>query len=564
MIRARYVTVLSLSDAFVALGRLNAHAGSKILGPRSLLSAHFRRGGCANQPTQKHMKNRISILTAAAVACAFPAWAQTTGPSSSASPYVLPTGPNASNYTTTSVLTVGDAIGGYQMVGLADGLGAFDNGNGTFTLLMNHELASGGAVRTHGGSGAFVSSWVIRKSDFAVLSGQDQIQSLLNQDGSPVTGSNLNISRLCSADLSASTAFYNSNTGLGSTARIFMSGEEGGPGRGFAHIVTGADAGKSYILSSFTGSGTTANAWENLVANPHEQDKTIVIGTNDGGGSAVNNKVGVYVGTKTNTGSEIDKAGLTNGTMKWVSVSGNSAEIVNSTTRATNISSGFSFTLTTAASATTFSRPEDGAWNPLDDSQFYFVTTDRLDTVSDGVGSQVGRSRLWRLNFADITDPDAGGTIDLLLDGTEGGNMFDNLTISADGHVWLQEDVGNAAHNGKIWDYNPFSDTLSLALYHDPARNGDIGVSATAPFNQDEEASGIIDISAIMGVNGTTEKWLLSTDQQHYSLASPLIEGGQLFAIHQTTPVPEPSTVWFAVGFVGLIVAVRARRACRA
>ena len=40
------------------------------------------------------------------------------------------------------ILTVGDmpATNGYRMVGIPDGLGAYDNGNGTFTLLMNHEL----------------------------------------------------------------------------------------------------------------------------------------------------------------------------------------------------------------------------------------------------------------------------------------------------------------------------------------------------------------------------------------------------------------------------------------
>jgi hypothetical protein len=34
---------------------------------------------------------------------------------------------------TTSILTVGDSVGGYRMVGIPDGLGAYDNGDGTFT-----------------------------------------------------------------------------------------------------------------------------------------------------------------------------------------------------------------------------------------------------------------------------------------------------------------------------------------------------------------------------------------------------------------------------------------------
>lgn len=39
---------------------------------------------------------------------------------------------------TESILSVGDSVGGYRMVGIPDGLGAFDNGDNTFTLLMNH------------------------------------------------------------------------------------------------------------------------------------------------------------------------------------------------------------------------------------------------------------------------------------------------------------------------------------------------------------------------------------------------------------------------------------------
>ena len=33
------------------------------------------------------------------------------------------------------------------MVGIPDGLGAFDNGDGTFTVLMNHELGNTQGVR---------------------------------------------------------------------------------------------------------------------------------------------------------------------------------------------------------------------------------------------------------------------------------------------------------------------------------------------------------------------------------------------------------------------------------
>jgi hypothetical protein len=70
---------------------------------------------------------------------------------------------------TQALLTVGDSIGGYRMVGIPDGLGAFDNGDGTFTLLMNHELGNtAGITRAHGSVGAFVSEWVVDKTTLQV------------------------------------------------------------------------------------------------------------------------------------------------------------------------------------------------------------------------------------------------------------------------------------------------------------------------------------------------------------------------------------------------------------
>ena len=58
------------------------------------------------------------------------------------------------------------APNGYKMAGIPDGLGAFDNGNGTFTVLMNHEINGLGVKRAHGSKGAFVSKWVIKKKRF--------------------------------------------------------------------------------------------------------------------------------------------------------------------------------------------------------------------------------------------------------------------------------------------------------------------------------------------------------------------------------------------------------------
>jgi len=118
----------------------------------------------------------VCFVAVALVHAVLTAQGTNTGPSSSASPYLLRAEPGV---VTTSILTVGDSVGGYRMVGIPDGLGAFDNGDGTFTLLMNHEIARGlGVARAHGAIGAFVSKWIIRKDDLAVVHGSDLIQNV--------------------------------------------------------------------------------------------------------------------------------------------------------------------------------------------------------------------------------------------------------------------------------------------------------------------------------------------------------------------------------------------------
>ena len=58
---------------------------------------------------------------------------------------------------TKSIITTGDSVNGYRMAGIPDGRGAYDNGDGKFTVLMNQELPSNlGVTRAHGGKGTFV------------------------------------------------------------------------------------------------------------------------------------------------------------------------------------------------------------------------------------------------------------------------------------------------------------------------------------------------------------------------------------------------------------------------
>jgi len=451
------------------------------------------------------------------------------GPSSSDTPYLVPV---QSGVEFASILTVGDAVKKkhdgnetYRMVGIPDGLGAYDNGDGTITVLMNHELgAASGVVRAHGGTGAFVSKWQIRKSDLAVLNGEDLIKTVKLWDAgsqSFVQTAGVKFNRFCSADLPKPSAFYNSKTGLGfSEGRIYMNGEETSGGRAFAHIVAGREHGISYELPSMGRA-----AWENTVASPYEQDKTVVIGMDDSTPGAVY----LYLGNKQDHGSPIEEAGLQGGTLYAIGVTGIAAE-----DRVAGIPAGTRFSLVAPASGTKFLRPEDGAWDTVNPNRFYFVTTDRYDQVKDGVGSTVGRSRLWRLTFDNIENPEAGGSIEMMLDGTEAGNMYDNITVDSNGNVILLEDVGNQQHNGKVWKYEPVTDALTLLGKHDPARFGDIGISAGSGFNQDEESSGVIEVTEFFtGVEGyQTEhyRYFLLDVQAHTNIsgADPeLVEKGQ-------------------------------------
>lgn len=475
---------------------------------------------------------------------------------SSQSSYLQPV---ATGVQFTAILTATDTVGGYKMAGIPDGLGAFDNGDGTFTLLMNHELTSAtGVPRAHGSKGSFVSRWIINKSDLKVLGGSDLIKrvNLWNPTTSTYTlydsttpSSRTSFGRFCSADLPAVPAFYNAVTGLGTQERIFMNGEESNDeSRSFAHIVTGANGGTSWELPALGKA-----AWENAVASPYSGDKTVVGLMNDG----TDGQVYFYIGAKTNAGTEVEKAGLTNGRPFGVKVDGFPVERVNSSTMNLPPAPGTRFSLadlgdvrsitgavfntnSNTAGVTKFSRPEDGAWDPSHPNDFYFNTTDQIDQVNDGIGTQVGRSRVWRLRFDDVKHPENGGTIEAVLDGTEGINMLDNMAIDKNGHIILLEDVGNNAHNGKVWQYDIATDTLKLIGKHDPARFGDIGVPATLPFNQDEETSGVIDMQEILGPG----KFLL-TDQAHYTTGIPVdvVEGGQLLQLYDPYALNIPPTV---------------------
>jgi hypothetical protein len=478
-------------------------------------------------------RKTLALSLAAAAAAAGTASAQTTvrtGPSSSATPYVAPV--SGSPVTElVSIMTVGDTFNGYQFLGIPDGMGAFNTGDSTFSLFIDHEhtATANGLQHAHQpagfAGGSFIARFNINRSTLEVLGGNDAMTSVATTTNG-TGGSLYNFARFCSGDLPAVNALYNATTGKGTQNRFFLTGEESGtPGR---MIATDLTTGVAYQMPAFD---LSAGSWENGIARPFESDTTVVIGTSDGGA----NRVFVYIGTKQDTGTPAERAGLMNGTsygiqvnVKSTAVGSESRDFCFNASGSPRFSATFSLAAGGTAAGTSFLRPEDGAWDPSNPAVFYFVTTDRMSTTSAGVPQTHG-SRLFKLTFSDASNLLAGGTIEAVLDGTDAMEMGDNLcvvnTIQGGTNVILQEDPGNHPRSARTWLYNANTDTLTGLLKGDSSRFGDIGVPATAPFTADEENSGVFDARESLGLG-----WFIGNMQAHYALANPLVEGGQVYA----------------------------------
>ena len=521
----------------------------------------------------KHLAR--SFLLAAAVTVTLSAQNVITGPSSSQTPYLSPTAPG---WSATALLTVGDSIGGYQMAGIPDGLGAFSNGNGTMTVLANHEIGTVqgtstllGTARAHGAAGGFVSKWVINISNpayapFTVISGSDFAASRLDQmmwNGTTwaAPASAYAYLRPCSADLPKLSAFYDATSNTGYNGLIFLNGEEtGAEGKAFAWIATGSEAGKVYELPHH-GKYSYENllARSNYGANPSAANllQTVVVGTDD----TTPGEVYVYIGAKTNIGNAIEKAGLANGNTYGIKVTSaasytgavalENATGINGTFTLQQIFTNATITAKTGVEfqaestrlgVTQFARPEDAQW--FDHDSLIFATTGAtLNSISVS-------SKIYQLDFnSDATSGilTTGGTIKVLVDsakltGKDGAKAasFDNITIGEDNLLYIQEDPGNNAYVAKHWVVNPLAGTQTQieasAIQIFESDRSRFTTGATQFQTIDEEHSGIIDITSIVndGINGS--KWFLVATQNHAAAtgasAATLVEGGQFIALN--------------------------------
>src|SRR5262249_54472525 len=159
---------------------------------------------------------------------------------------------------------------------------------------------------------------------------------------------------------------------------------------------------------------------------------------------------------------------------------------------------------------------------------------------STGSGSKPGdtpdvRGRLWKATL-DVTDPTAGATLTVLLEGDQGDPFQnpDNIDINSQGQLLLCEDPNFAptGRDSSVWLYDTTSGALVRIAEIDRAT---AAASIPSALGNDPgtpgswETSGVIDASALYGPGS----WLIDVQAHTIQHNNPLVgkEGGQLLLL---------------------------------
>jgi len=460
--------------------------------------------------------------------------------------YVLP---STSAATIETLAEAGDVFTGFTIKGIPDGMGAYRNEDGTITLLSNQEVPSYDPIASFAKAsdagktiqGSSITKLTLNSAGTRVLKASDFIKSwsfynynTKTYQSTPVgaapttqtVGMNNFISRFCSANFvpAGALSFKDGGTTYGYEGAVFLNGEEdasNGYGRAFAYDMDGNAINLPRIgLAS----------WENVIPNLKPGKNTVVMANEDG--SATDSQLFMYVGTKTTTGTFAEKAGLTNGDLNVLTVPNITNDNAFRTTYGKNKAVDVTFTKTTwegdiktqaldhAAKGTEFSRIEDGQWDPVNPNVYYFVTTESNKDAgaTKENPSEPGITRdgggFWRLTFTDAQKPELGAKLELLLDGTEAPYLSkpDNMTITKDGVVLLQEDPGDNAHVSRIVAFRLKDQKLAVVAEFNRiyfAKGGSNFMTV------DEETSGIIDVTDLLAKSGDTASHFFFNAQVH-------------------------------------------------
>ena len=442
------------------------------------------------------------------------------------------------------VPVTGDSTRTFQMVGIPDGLGAHRNRRGEVVVHMNHELTQATVSEPYVGEalnrGAIVSKYLI-DSNGVVLSGKRAYDTVYLDDtfvGPAADASNATrgFARFCSASL-ASTA-------EGFDQPIYLTNEESGgaatfDGRGgLAVAIFDGEAHALTWLGHF--------AWENALVQPNTGNATVIMSMEDGPSdldpAKDNSQLYMYVGTKDATpgATTLERNGLVGGKLyafRAVDLALNSEKTFESGTiegewveipGAQAMSDVELEAATDAANAMVFARPEDGAFNPRNHRNFFWVTTGgakgenelgRLYSMRLAKNSPTGHALLTLVVNADAVVA-AGGDTALSPDNI--GCSGDYLMICEDGTTESRAAMTAKGRDGSIWRF---------------ALTGTLGVNAASAERVVELDSPGRDGAAV-GAGVWETSGIIATD-------GLFGDGSFLFDVqaHRPTATPVPNTV---------------------
>ena len=478
----------------------------------------------------------------------------------------------------TSLITNGEITNGlvagssaYVAPGIFDGMGAYDNGDGTITVLVNHELggSDGYQMNVEGlnanVTGARISRFVIAKDvdgnaangyQARVLSGGLAYDAVKSVDPAfAKTG----FTRFCSANLSEPFQF---GSGRGFVDRLYFAGEEGGAGRFFALDTTNADL---HHLPAFGRGG-----WESAVAVDTGNANTVALMLfDDTSGTA--NYLYLWVGSKDPSNADLLRRNgidASSGALyAWKAESINSQAGLNAVALNTPVAghwerlgSGAEIAslstapqlraLAQAKGAMAFIRIEDGDVNPSTGKQVAFNTT-------GGSGDDLyGNTNIIDLSTAFATDGTLLTTANtsalrVIVDADRltgvarqtGVRNPDNIAWARNGKLLIQEDrsLPNGTADGRfgsqeasIWEVDSITGSATRWAQIDRSAVPSVyGQSDSAPADIGNwESSGVIEVSHLFGAPAGT---VFLTDVQAHSLsngslngAGYLVEGGQI------------------------------------
>lgn len=462
-------------------------------------------------------------------------------------------------YKTTALLSVGETVPEtsspakrYQMVGIPDGLGAHGGRSETTILYMSHELgfnvASTPVIGEPDSRGAFVSRLVLGPRG-RVLSAERAYDRVYLDDtyvGPAAAADNTtrSFARFCSGSLAGREHGFD--------RPIYFANEESGgsstfDGKGGLSVaIFDNEAHGLPYLGRFP--------WENTLVQKGTGRLTVVMGMEDGPASQnpaeTNSQLYLYVGVKD------DRRGAT--VLQRNGLTGGKLYVFRSKAPARNSEAAFqsgkldgewvlvpnAHTMTDAEleaasdalGAMVFARPEDGAFNPRRDHEFFFVTT----------GGAAGANTLGRIYSLtlDRRNPVERATLEVLVNAdaviAAGGDTAlspDNIDVSKR-YLMVQEDgtsesravMAAKGRDGSIWRFDLGSrqgiapgSAKRIVELDPPGRDG----IAVGPGVW--ETSGIIDASDFF----RGEAWLFDV-QAHGPTKAPAagtVEDGQLLLL---------------------------------